>query len=728
MTRMKVAEGAWINYHGHRWHLERRSGRTMEWRCRAIMGVHVFTDEQLQQEIAAGRVKFYSGIGRAPRDGKASRAHGQRRASDLDREEARRKLIYILALKEKGIPGDGMTPDNWTAVIDEVYEDQGRTWKRLRTRTNETVAKPCLKSVKRWVADGGENPTLEKLIPRHRHKGNYEDKIDPALRAFIAEKVDELYLVRPPITLDDLKTRIAGEMAAFNAKRESNGQKALPAPSTKAIQSSIDAVPKITVLQMRYGDMAAFLRYGSAEAQADPAAPLDRVELDATRMDLFVVDPETGLPLGRPTLVVAIDRCTRMVLGWFITFEAPSIGALMQTLRNAILPKDYVDELVEQNGWKIHNRSETFGIPRVLVLDRGRENIAESVARFAVRAGINRIEIMAGKKPWLKGAVERVIKTISEKLLHPAKGTTFHNTLKRMGYDPIKDAVCTPEDLDYALHKFFIDIYPFSEHRGINNRQPIKLWRELTDGEFPVDSIGSIDEVNHLFGRTDEAVPGRHGISAHSMQYFSPDLLHLLQHSREFNEALKKRGGKLEFHTDPSHIDVIHVQLPHIDGPDGVIHVPVAPRWREYATGLSLWHHRKIREFIKAEARTDADTLLKAKIELIEIMRGSALRKTGAMRARGWLARMDGVYRVAPAGTDANHTVPGSGAHKPKKDKQPPVAVNDVYTPAPQLRLVKETDGAATTPERGAAAVSAPDGENTPGPGRRRTRKKGWNR
>lgn len=690
MTRTKVAEGAWIDYRGQRWHLERRQGSEMEWRSRATLTHMVFTDAELQRQINAGKARFFSGIGREPRDGKVSRVHGKRGPTEMDHEEARRKLIYVLAIREAGMPSEAHGPSDWETVVDAVYEDQGRTWKRLRSRTEETVSKPDVKSVRRWVAAAGTPPKLEKLISRHRHKGNYDDRLDPALRTFISEQVDKHYLCRPPITLDDLKVRIAGAIAGLNATRAANDLKPFPAPGFTAIQSSIDAVPKDVVLRMRYGEMAAFLAYGSGEAQADPESPLDRVELDATRMDLFVIDPETGLPIGRPTLVVVLDRCTRMVLGWFVTFEPPSIGALMQALRNAILSKDYLDEMIANRGWIINNRPETFGVPRVLVLDRARENIAESVARFAVRAGINRVEIMAGKKPWLKGAVERVIKTISEKLLHPTKGTTFHNTLLRMGYNSLKDAVCTPDDLDYGLHKFFIDVYPFEERRSLNGRQAIKVWREKTD-ETPVDSIGHIDEVNHLFGRTDMAKPGRHGISAHSMQYFSEELL-VVQRSAQFQEALAKQGGKLEFHTDPACIDVIHVRMPN---EDRVIHVPVSSKWREYARGLSLWHHRKIREFIKAEARTDAETLLKAKLELIEIMRGSALSKHGGLRARGLKARMEGLQRTAPAGASAATTVPGSDAHRGGKPPKPQ-AENDAGDPGdvptkPPLHVIPTT-------------------------------------
>ncbi|HEV2567077.1 hypothetical protein [Sphingomonas sp.] len=702
MSYANIVTGAWIDYRSQRWKFERRQGRRLEWRSSSTFEHMVFTDAELQREIAKGKVRLFDGRGRAPATGTGSRIHGQRKATSDDLEEARRKLVYVLAIREAGMPREDATPDDWQVVIDAVYEEQGRHWKRLRGgRKGEAVDQPSLKSVRRWVADGGDNPTLAKLTPRHRHKGNYTDRIDPELRQLISEKVDEHYLKRPPITLLQLKEIVAGAMNALNEKRRAEGRKALPAPGVEAIQASIDGLPKDQVKRARYGEMAAFLAYGSAQAQADPEFPLDRVELDATVMDLFVVDPDTSLPIGRPTLVVALDRCTRMVLGWFVTFEKPSILALMQCLRNAILPKDYLASIKEERGWIINNEPETFGVPRVLVLDRARENIAEHIARFAVRAGINRVEIMAGKKPWLKGAVERVIKTVSERLLHPTAGTTFHNTLMRLGYDPMKDAVCTPDDLDYGLHKFFIDVYPFEERRSLNGRQAIKVWREKTL-ECPVDSIGDIEDVAHLFGRTDQAKPGRHGINANGMQYFSDELLQV-QRNAQFGRALAKQGGKLEYHLDPACIDTIHVRLPHREG---VIHVPVAPKWTNYARGLSLWHHRKIREFIRADARTDATALLKAKIELMEIMRGTSLSKRGGLRARQIVARMEGVQRVAPAGTDPNNTVAGSEAHP---GRSLPVPSNDKATTTVTPRLVTNASEAVAESQVQASSTQKPE-------------------
>lgn len=463
-------------------------------------------------------------------------------------------------------------------------------------------------------------------------------------------------------------------------------------PKTAAVQSSIDAQPRDEVKRARYGDRAAFLSFGSGEAQEDPKAPLDRVELDSTPADLFVVDPESMLPLGRPTIVLCLDRCTRMILGWYVSFEKPSIHSLMQCLRSSILSKDYIAEMRQKHGWAIRHEPETFGVPRVLALDRALENISPQIAKFAVRAGINQIHLMGGKRPWLKGAVERVIRTMSERLLHPARGTTFHNTLMKMGYNPEKDAVCTLDDLDYALHKYFIDIYPREARRSLNNRRSIDVWRELTR-KYPVDSIGEVGEVNHLFGRTDRGKPGRHGLNFERMQYFSKELLDY-QTSPAFQNALKDGDGKVEFYIDTADLSEIVIQLPHRE--ESIV-VPVAPKWRRYAEGLSLFHHRKIREYALENSRAAnvVDDLLLCKIELMDIMRGGFNGKRGSVRSGQMLARMQGVARRSRSGRDAQSSVRGYLEADTTAGKPTPSASNDVGSPAPYPTAIETANGLA---------------------------------
>lgn len=686
MSFTSITGGAYISYINQRWEYQRRQGARTEWRSDTTYEVVNFSDFELQAQIRKGFIVLFDGDGAAPVAGTPSVLHGTTKASPEDLEEGRRALIYVQAIHDAGLFGTSGVPELWKACIDETWKAFGQRWVRLRgRRMGNPVPAPSLKTVQRLVVKGGKNPTLEKLTPRHRHKGNRDRRYDEDFLDYIVKRIDEKYLQRPALNIYDFKAWLDTDIKAENAKRAQAGLSAFPIAGLTAIENCIAEFDQEEVVLRRYGEQAAFIRYGSAEAQEAPEAPLDRAEFDATVADLFVVDDVRGLPLGRAVIVAGKDRCTGMPLSWTTTFEKPSVLALTQSLRNAVLSKDYVQELNETAGWNIRHACETFGVPRTLVLDRGLENLAEHIAVMASKIGINRILIMARKKPWLKGAIERMIKTMSETVLHIAPGTTFHNALMKMGYDPKKDTVITVSALDHALHKFFIDIYPRGGERTHNNRRRIDVWRDLTRKD-PVKSVGDVQSLNHLFGRTEYAVPGRHGINYENMQFFSRRLLEE-QKSAKFQRALKRQGGQIQFHVDPADLGAIHVVLPHVEE---TIRVQVAPKWSTYATGLSLWTHRRVREYARATSRkaNDVDGLTECKAELITMLREQMAGRRGVIRAAQTVARMEGVNRKARAGDDASTTVPGSDAHTMAQEAKAPAEAKASMgrLPAPSRR------------------------------------------
>ena len=52
--------------------------------------------------------------------------------------------------------------------------------------------------------------------------------------------------------------------------------------------------------------------------------PLDIIQIDHTKVDVILVDEETRKPIGRPIITVAIDVFSRMIFGFYISFEGPS--------------------------------------------------------------------------------------------------------------------------------------------------------------------------------------------------------------------------------------------------------------------------------------------------------------------------------------------------------------------------------------------------------------------
>jgi len=59
---------------------------------------------------------------------------------------------------------------------------------------------------------------------------------------------------------------------------------------------------------------------------------LERVELDHTVLDLIVVDEEDRLPIGRPTVTLALDVYSGLPAGLYVGFEPAGYGAAMRCL------------------------------------------------------------------------------------------------------------------------------------------------------------------------------------------------------------------------------------------------------------------------------------------------------------------------------------------------------------------------------------------------------------
>lgn len=76
------------------------------------------------------------------------------------------------------------------------------------------------------------------------------------------------------------------------------------------------------------------------------------VEIDHTRVDLESLDDDDELGLGRLWLTVAIDTYSRMILGYYLGFGAPSKVSLMMTLRDIVRRNGYLPVCVSVDGGK----------------------------------------------------------------------------------------------------------------------------------------------------------------------------------------------------------------------------------------------------------------------------------------------------------------------------------------------------------------------------------------
>jgi putative transposase len=171
------------------------------------------------------------------------------------------------------------------------------------------------------------------------------------------------------------------------------------------------------------------------------------------------------------------------------------------------------------------------------------------------------------------------------------------------------------------LHKWIIDVYLQTPHRGINDTPAHRWHSEMIS--LPAPLPPSASELDVVLGMTVQRVVFHYGIELEGLKYNGADL-----------GELRRRmgvGAKVELTFDPGDLG----------------HVNVLDRWKEtyirvpavdqgYAKGLSFWQNKVIRRYAQRqlEARTDIVALAQAKAEIRALVERDFNRKSTRGRKR----------------------------------------------------------------------------------------------
>lgn len=243
--------------------------------------------------------------------------------------------------------------------------------------------------------------------------------------------------------------------------------------------------------------------------------PLEIVQIDHTKADIFVVDEETRLPIGRPWLTLAMDVYSRMVTGFYLTMEAPSRLSTSLCLLQAVFDKSaWLREREINEPWPI------AGLPETLHADNGADFRSRAFIRGCRDAGINIIWRPPGE-PHFGGHIERLIGTQMGSL-HLLPGSTFSNMEERGEYDPKRHAALTLRDLERYIALDIVGAYHQSIHNSLG-RPPIAVWQER-EGELPLRLPQDRLRFWLTFLPEQERTLRPDGIHLFGLRYWSPAL------------------------------------------------------------------------------------------------------------------------------------------------------------------------------------------------------------
>lgn len=243
--------------------------------------------------------------------------------------------------------------------------------------------------------------------------------------------------------------------------------------------------------------------------------PLAVVQIDHTKADIFVVDEETRQPIGRPWLTLAMDVCSRMVTGFYLTMDAPSRLSTSLCLLHSVFDKSaWLKEREITEPWPV------AGLPDMVHVDNGADFRSRAFQRGCHDAGIA-IDWRPPGEPRFGGHIERLIGTQMGRL-HLLPGTTFSNEQELGDYDSKRHAALTLRELERYIALDIVGAYHQSIHSSLG-RPPIAVWREH-EGEIPLRLPQDRLRFWLTFLPEQERTLRPDGIHLFKLRYWSPAL------------------------------------------------------------------------------------------------------------------------------------------------------------------------------------------------------------
>jgi putative transposase len=369
-------------------------------------------------------------------------------------------------------------------------------------------------------------------------------------------------------------------------------------PSHETIRNWIRRCENYDLFKKKFGEKPARRRYAGSGQAREAKRPLDVVMIDATVMDSFVIfDPDSGNILGRPTLLVAIDVCTRMILAIFITFEPPSIHSVMNCIKNVLTPKEYI---VARKFPDLRKPFVAFGRPLCFILDNALENVGSSMQDSLRDLGIN-VEWAPVKTPEFKVYVERFFGTLNTGLLHRLPGgvPAPPKELRERDIDPRRQACMSLERLEELVLQFILEVYQYRHHRGIDD-VPLMRWEKLTK-LHGIDHLDDLTRIDDACGYVKKANLTRDGVKVEGLRFHDRNIVtgllaDMLPSAPRGRKRKSSNSVPVKIKFDPADISEIRVWNSYTHTYEALPNVQ-----QRYSKGMSIWFHRLLKKIARQE-------------------------------------------------------------------------------------------------------------------------------
>jgi putative transposase len=430
---------------------------------------------------------------------------------------------------------------------------------------------PSKRTVSRWLKDWDYSQFL--LGSRKSKKPNYTNH--PTFSLAI-EIINTRYLSRQELALS-----VVYDFYCV-ACRELTYLPVSVSTFRRILNAEFDA---FEVTSARLGLEEARKRFRMTMKTSGPSRVYEILEIDHTTLDWIVCTDNRGIHLGRPTLAIVKDVKSKYIVAAHVSFLSPSIVTVSKVLKETFFPKDLnrpeYSELTEP--WL------GYGLPEEIRFDNGLENHSHAIRDLLLSADLNiPVKFCAVRSPWEKPHVESFFSLLSRHM-NIAAGRVNKPGAAKTAIDPKSTAVI---DLETFKRLLFLWIETCA-NKNLSERTSTTPRIEFERGllECPPPRIPLSEGAFDLLATVLTSATLRHdGIRLNSLSYGGEALLNV-----------RKRNGE--------HLNVQVRYSPENLG-EIFVHDPKLKQWVKaqctdlaYASGLTLYQHKKIQELKKEKVK-----------------------------------------------------------------------------------------------------------------------------
>lgn len=497
----------------------------------------------------------------------------------------------------------------------------------VESRAKELGVDPA--TLYRWLARYRAYGVVSALIPRQRGWKEGKTRINAHAEAVIQEVIKDYYLTHQ---------RPVDQKAVTEVLRRCDARHINP-PSPSTVRNRLKQISEKARLRGRgYKEKAKNKFMPAAGAFPNADFPLAVIQIDHTPADIILVDDVYRKPIGRPWITLASDVNSRVVTGYYLSFDPPSETSVAMCVAHSILPKD--EWLLLH---KVDAEWPVWGFPRKIYVDNGADFRSNTFQQSCLMYGIN-LEFRPVKQPRYGGHIERILGTLLREI-HGLPGTTFASIKDKEGYDPEKHAAMTKSEFEEWLVTLICKVY----HRRIHSSIGMTPFRKWEIGVFgnaevqgtglparPADRLTVLLDFLPAFHRTIQTF----GVTIDGFSYYSEALRPWIN-AADPDQPGKKR--EFVFRQDPRDISSVWFFDPLLKQ---YFKVPFAD---QSLPAMSIWECRQAKAQLKAQGASSFNerAVLQALTELRSKV-DEAQEKTKKARRQAQ-RRKEHAKKVSPA-------------------------------------------------------------------------------